>query len=278
MERSMKRRAAAAAAAFALVTGGAVLAGCGSSSSDTAASTAASDAAAQPPNGVEKLPAKEILTKSQAAAKAASSVTVMGTIAEGGEETSFDLVLGADASEGTFATNGVELSIVLVDGTSYFKVPGDGWATLLGSGGPEGRAAGEEIASQVGGNWLMLPADPESLGDAGGALGPLLATFGSLFQKDAFLETMLTPEGGATVKGTGDVNGTPVVFLEDTTGEGTLAIQTVGDPYAVQVRSGSTEGSGEISFTNWNAPVNVTAPTDVVDIGQLTEGTAAPAK
>ena len=269
MERSMKRRAAAAAAAFALVTGGAVLAGCGSSSSDTAASTAASDAAAQPPNGVEKLPAKEILAKSQAAAKAASSVTVTGTIAEGGEETSFDLVLGADASEGTFATNGVELSIVIVDGKSYFKVPGDGWATLLGSGGAEGRAAGEKIASQVGDKWLLLPADPESLDDAGGVLGPLLATFGALFQKDGFLEAMLTPDGGASVKGTGDANGTPVVFLEDTTSEGTLAIQTVGEPYPVQIKGDGAESAGEITFSDWNAPVSVTAPTDVVDISQL---------
>ena len=269
MERSMKRRAAAAAAAFALVTGGAVLAGCGSSSSDTAASTAASDAAAQPPNGVEKLPAKEILTKSQAAAKAASSVTVTGTIAEGGEETSFDLVLGADASEGTFATNGVELSIVIVDGKSYFKAPGDGWATLLGSGGAEGRAAGEKIASQVGDKWLLLPADPESLDDAGGVLGPLLATFGALFQKDGFLEAMLTPDGGASVKGTGDANGTPVVFLEGATGEGTLAIQTVGEPYPVQIKGDGAESAGEITFSDWNAPVSVTAPTDVVDIGEL---------
>ena len=127
----------------------------------------------------------------------------------------------------------------------------------------------EKLASQVGGNWLMLPADPESLGDAGGALGPLLATFGSLFQKDAFLETMLTPEGGATVKGTGDVNGTPVVFLEDTTGKGALAIQTVGEPYPVQIKGDGPDGSGEITFTDWNAPVSVTAPTDVVDISQL---------
>ena len=269
MERSMKRRAAAAAAAFALVTGGAVLAGCGSSSSDTAASTAASDAAAQPPNGVEKLPAKEILTKSQAAAKAASSVTVTGTIAEGGEETSFDLVLGADASEGTFTTNGAELSIVIVDGKSYFKAPGDGWATLLGSAGAEGRAAGEKIASQVGDKWLLLPADPESLDDAGGLLGTVLATFGELFQKDGFLEAMLTPDGGATVKGTGDANGTPVVFLEGATGEGTLAIQTVGEPYPVQIKGDGAESAGEITFSDWNAPVSVTAPTDVVDISQL---------
>ena len=269
MERTMKRKAAAAAAAIALLAGGGVLAGCGSSTTDTAASTAAADAAAQPPNGVGTLPAEEILAKSQAAAKAATSVTVKGTITEGGVESSLDLVLGTNASEGTITSNGVELSIVFVDGKSYFKVSRDGWATLLGSGGAEGKAAGKEIDGLVGDKWLLLPADPGSLDDAGGLLGVTLSALGGLFQKDTLLEGLLSPEGGATVKGTGDVNGTPVVFLEDAKGEGTLAIQTVGEPYPVQVKGAGAESSGENSFTNWNAPVNVTAPTDVVDISEV---------
>ena len=269
MDRTMKRKAAAAAAAVALLAGGGVLAGCGSSTTDTAASTAAADAAAQPPNGVGTLPAEEILAKSQAAAKAATSVTVKGTITEGGVESSLDLVLGTNASEGTITSTGVELSSVFVDGKSYFKVSRDGWATLLGSGGAEGKAAGKEIDGLVGDKWLLLPADPGSLDDAGGLLGVTLAGLSGFFQKDFLLEGLLSPEGGATVKSTGDVNGTPVVFLEDAKGEGTLAIQTVGEPYPVQVKGAGAESSGENSFTNWNAPVNVTAPTDVVDISEV---------
>jgi hypothetical protein len=269
MERTMKRKAAAAAAAVALLAGGGVLAGCGSSTTDTAASTAAADAAAQPPNGVGTLPAKEILAKSQAAAKAATSVTVKGTITEGAVESSLDLVLGTNASEGTITSNGVELSIVSVDGKSYFKVSRDGWATLLGSSGAEGKAAGKEIDGLIGDRWLSLPADPGSLDDAGGVLGVMLSALSGLFQKDTLLESLLSPEGGATVKGTGDANGTPVVFLEDAKGKDTLAIQTVGEPYPVQVKGAGGPGSDAVTFTNWNAPVNVTAPTDVVDISEL---------
>ena len=269
MERTMKRKAAAAAAAIALLAGGGVLAGCGSSTTDTAASTAAADAAAQPPNGVGTLPAEEILAKSQAAAKAATSVTVKGTITEGGVESSLDLVLGTNASEGTITSNGVELSIVFVDGKSYFKASSGSWATLLGSAGAEGKAAGNKIDGLVGDKWLLLPAEPGSLGEAGSVLGVTLAGLSGFFQKDFLLETLLSPEGGWTVKTTGDVNGTPVVFLEDTKGESTLAIQTVGEPYPVQAKGGRAQGSGEISFTNWNAPVNVTAPTNILDISEL---------
>ncbi len=268
MERPMKLRAAAAAAAVALVTGVAVVAGCGSSTSDSAASTAAADTSTLPANGIEKLPPKEILAKSQAAAKAASSVTVTGTITEGGEETSLDLVLGRNASEGTFTTNGVEVSTVIVDGTSYFKAPGDGWATLLGSSGPVGKAMGEEMTSKVGDKWLMLPEDPEFLDEGTGLLGFALATFSSLFQKDSFLKEILSTDKELTRTGTGDVNGIPVVFLEYP-GSGPLAIQTVGEPYPVQITTEEAEGSGAITFTNWNAPVDVTAPTDVVDVRQL---------
>jgi hypothetical protein len=37
----------------------------------------------------------------------------------------------------------------------------------------------------------------------------------------------------------------------------------------VQIKGDGADGSGEITFSDWNAPVSVTAPTDVVDIGEL---------
>jgi hypothetical protein len=273
MERTLKRRAAAAAAGLALITGGAVLAGCGSSSSSSETTTraaAAADASTQPANGIEKLPATEILSTSLAAGKAASSLTVKGTITEGGEETSLDLVLGTDAGEGTIGTQGVTLSTVSVDGNLYFKASGDGWATLLRSAGDGAdNAAGTALGDLLGDKWLKLPANPDSLDAAGGPIGVLLATLGGLIQKDSLLEAFLSPDDTPTVKGTGDVNGTPVVFLDDSEGGGTLAIQTVGEPYPVQIKGTDSGSSGEINFTDWNAPVSVTAPTEVVDIGEL---------
>lgn len=271
MDLTLKRRAAAVAVAVALCTGSAVLAGCGSSASsgDATTATSAAETSTLPANGIEKLAATEILTKSQAATKAASSVTVKGTITDGGKDTSIDLVLGANASEGTITTGGAELSTAFVDGKAYFKTSGDGWATLLGSAGGEAGAAGKDIADVLGDSWLMLPTDPGSLDEAGGVIGIAMATFSGLIQKDSLLEAFLSPSGDISVAGTGEVNGTPVVFLEAATGDGKLAIQTVGEPYPVQVAGDGADGSGEITFSNWNAPVDVTAPTDVVDIGEL---------
>ena len=58
-----------------------------------------------------------------------------------------------------------------------------------------------------------------------------------------------------------DVNGIPVVLLDDSEGDGTLAIQTVGEPYPVQIAGNDQGESGVITFSDWNAPVSVTAPT-----------------
>ena len=46
----------------------------------------------------------------------------------------------------------------------------------------------------------------------------------------------------------------------------TLAIQTVGEPYVVQVRS---DGMVLFDFSDWNAPVNVTAPAGAVSPADL---------
>lgn len=261
MERTMKRRAAAAAAALALVTGGAVLAGCGSDSSSggAAASTAASTTA-QAPNGVEKLSAKEILDASLKAANAASSVTITGDITNDGQQVKLDLELGKDAGQGTFSAQGINAEIRVVGGKSYFKLSGEDFAQIAGQGdSPE---LAKAISSLLGDKWIAVPE-----GSGGDDLGGL----GEFGQKDNLLEGILEPDGEVTVKGTGEVNGIPVVFLDSSDGEGTLAIQTVGEPYPVQLKGSDSSSSGQVDFTNWNAPVNVTAPTDVVDIGALAE-------
>jgi len=259
MDRTLTHRIAAGAVALSLLAGGGVLAGCGSSSSGSeAATTAAADTSTLPANGIEKLSAKEILDTSLAAANAASSVTVTGSITQEGQEIALDLELGTDAAQGSIKAQGISAEIRVTGGKSYFKLSGEDFAKLAGQGdSPELTKA---ISSLLGDKWLVL-----SDGEAGDDLGGL----GELGQKDSLLKEILEADGKVTVKGTGDVNGTPVVFLEDSDGGGTLAIQTVGEPYPVQITGSDSESSGEINFTDWNAPVSVTAPTDVVDIGEL---------
>jgi len=256
----MKRRMAAGAAALALVTGGGVLAGCGSSDSSSASSTstAASDTTAQAPNGVEKLSAQEIASKSKAAAASASSVTVSGTLDMNGDAVGLDLSMGEKAASGSVTLNGMEVQLRAVDGKVYLKFDPADLAKVV-SDDPSSAAA-DQIRSVIGDKWLVVPTD-----SGGGDLAQV-ATFGS---KDGFLEDIFKDANKATVAGTGDVNGTPVVLLEGSTDSGTLAVQTVGEPYPVQIKGNKGGSSGSVDFSKWNAPVDVTAPTDVLDLSAL---------
>ena len=60
------------------------------------------------------------------------------------------------------------------------------------------------VSSLLGDKWLQVPQGSDS-----GGLGGL----DNFAQKDSLIKGILDPSGDVSVKGTGDVNGTPVVFL-----------------------------------------------------------------
>ncbi len=263
MERAVTRRIAAGAAALALITGGGVLAGCGSSSdSASGGATTAADAAATTaaPNGIEDKTAAEILDAALAAANAATSVTVKGAVAQSGQEVKLDLQVGQEAAQGSITAQGAQIEIKVLAGKTYFKLSGESFAKIAGQ--DDSPAVAKAISALLGDKWLVAP-DQQSAGQLG--------SLGQFGQKDELLKGILTPDGNATVKGTGEVNGQPVVLLESTNGTSTLAIATTGDPYPLQLKGGEGADGGQINFSDWNAPVNVTAPTDVLDIGQLAD-------
>jgi hypothetical protein len=264
MDTSVTHRIAAGAVALSLLAGGGVLAGCGSSSSSSeAATTAAADTSTQPANGIEKLPATEILSTSLAAANEATSVTVRGSYTEEGQETSLNLVLGADSAAGSITTQGIKIDVRVTGGKSYFKMSAEDFAKIAGQ--DDAPEITEAVSALLGDKWLLVPADSGSDEFEG---------FSELADKDSLLKGILAAEGEVSISGTDDVNGIPVVLLDDSEGDGTLAIQTMGEPYPVQLAGNDQGESGQITFSDWNAPVSVTAPTDVVDIDELVQNLA----
>lgn len=258
MEHSLKRTLAISATTLALLTGGGFLAGCGSDSSASGTTATAADTTAQASNGIEKLSGQEIVTKSQAAASSASSVTVSGSVAMSGDKVGLELTLGDTATTGNITLNGMTIQIRVVDGTTYVKLdPKDLAKVVLENAGG---AVAEQIQSVVGDKWLKIPADPSN---------EQLAALGKFGEKDGLIKQLLTPQGDVTVTGTGDVNGTPVVNLDSSKGTGILSVQTVGEPYPVRIAGAKGSSEGHIDFSNWNAPVDVTAPTDILDISAL---------
>ena len=259
MERITTRRIAAGAAALAILAGGGVLAGCGSSSDSSAgAATTAATGTTAAPNGIEDKSAQEILDTSLAAANKATSVTVKGDITQDGQKVALDLQVGQEAAQGSITAQGIEVQIKVLAGKTYFKLSGDAFAKIAGQGdSPE---VAKAISSLLGDKWLVA--------DGGESAGQLSA-LGQFGQKDELLKGVLTPDGEVTVEGSSQVNGQPVILLKSTDGTGTVAIATTGEPYPLQIKGSEGADSGQIDFTDWNATVNVTAPPDVLDIGQL---------
>lgn len=255
MERTMRRRMGAAVAALALAAGGIGFAGCGGS--DSAATTAASTAAdttAKADNGISTMSGTQILDKSVAAAKAASSVKVSGSVAQGSQSISLDLTLSESSADGTITVGGVIVAIRMVDGKAYLKAPKELFAQM--------GAGGEAVGTLLGDKWFTIPDS--------GAGSENFKGFQQLTDKNALFTSLIESSSGKniTVGDATTVDGTPAILLTGATG-GILAIATVGEPYPLQIKQGPDKGKGEITFSDWNAPVSITAPADPLDFGAI---------
>jgi hypothetical protein len=218
-----------------------LLVGCGGSD----------DEAARPQsNGVAQLLPDQILEKAKAAAKAAASVHLKGTVATPDSDTAVDLRYTRDGGTvGTVTVN--RLSIQLVYGQDlFFKASADTWTKLVGDS-----RAGELL----GDRWVKIP--PQA---AGFEKVTTLATF------DRLIDQALSPEGALTKTGIQAVRGVSVIGVVEEANNETLYVATEGEPYPVQAQSDI--GRGALDFLDWNKPVAVqTPPPDqVVDLSKFT--------
>jgi hypothetical protein len=218
-----------------------LLVGCGGSEDESARPQS---------NGVAQLAPEQILEKAKAAAKAASSVHLKGTVATSGSGTAVDLRYNRDAGTvGTVTQNGQAIQLVYSHGLFFMASP-DTWTKLTGDS-----RAGELL----GDRWVKIP--PQA---AGFESVTTLATF------NRFIDQALSPEGGLAKTETKTVRGLNVVGVVEKANNETLYVATKGEPYPVQAQSDT--GQGALDFLDWNAPVDVQAPRpdQVVDLSKFT--------
>ncbi len=255
----IKRRLGVTLAVLTLTAGGLGVSGCGDSStpatSTPTGTTATTDTTVAVDNGVASLTGDEILQRASDAVSHTDSVTIKGQASEGGQDISLNLAIAKNAADGTVTIKGVDVRLRLVNDTVYMQAPKEFWSALSS----QGAALGSLLADK----WFAIPAD----GSVGAGNFSSLSGFTS---KDALFTSLLTNKTNVTLKGTGDVNGQPVVFLEDDKNV-TLAIATTGEPYPVQIKGSGGATTSAMNFTNWNGPVNAVIPADVIDIGKFVQ-------
>lgn len=249
--RPRVRRARLGASAVALVLA-AMMAACGgsdsssdtttSASSGTTATQAATKTTSAVSNGVADKSAEQILTAANEAARGATAVHVTGT-ADGVElDLSFAKGKGASGSVEQL-DNRFELITV---GDEIFLKGSDEYYRGLG---------GDAVVTLLSGKWLKVPSDTRGF-----------EGFAQLTDMDALLTGMLRPQSSAIKKGKVEtIDGTEVIGLGGR--RGTLYVATTGKPFPFKIDR--SDDTGAVTFDRWNEPVELTAPTDVVDVAEL---------
>lgn len=246
------RLTAAVIATGVLLLGG--VAGCSSSGGSGDQSPSPQQTAEATPNGVQDLPADQILERARAAAAAASSVTVKAATEQDGQQVNFDLTVTNNGAQGTFETSTVgSLQLVTTPEMIYIKGDED-FNTSYGG------AAGAKLLE---GKWLGIPSDD-----------PQAASFTGFGDIKTFTENVLQTEATTfTKEGTKEIDGVPAVGIKGD--QGTLWVATEGEPYPLSVTPPADE-KGSLTMTGWNAPVTITPPPteEVVDLSQLGASTS----
>ncbi|WP_405011485.1 hypothetical protein [Kitasatospora sp. NBC_01539] len=242
----------AAAAATGSAGGGTASAG-----PSGASSPAAPAASAAPANGVEALPAGEIVDRSVAALKGAGSVRITGKGTSGGQSVTFDLAADTDGNcAGTMGLSGQGSFRLVKLGTQLWVKPDA--VFWLGHGGP----AAQDL---VGDKYLKTTTDNTDF-----------SAMGTVCDLDALGGSLADRAGVLAVGGTATVAGVPAVTVtgDGEDGRSTLAVATRGAPYPLQVeRTGGVE-TGRVDLKEFGVPVPTTTPSpaETVDLDALNGG------
>jgi hypothetical protein len=209
---------------------------CGSSSSSTSALAGMSP--------------DQIVQKSVADLKAASSVRITGQVVNSGQTIAVDLTdvaakgcqgtigLAAPATSSTKAVSGTA-DIVEVDSIVYMKLS-DSFFTSAGLPASE--------FSQVSGKYIKL------------ASGSNLASFAQLCNPSTLSTAFSKQDTGFAKAGTATVNGQPTLAFKQpkNPSNGTVYVSESATPQILRIAGPA--GQGSIDFSDYNAPATITAP------------------
>jgi hypothetical protein len=193
----------------------------------------------------------QVLAESRAAARAASSVRVRGSLTDDGARLAFDLRLAAGrGAVGTVRKDGDTVELVATGDTMYVRGTDAFYRSL---GGPE-------VAAAIGRSWFALPAGTAALAGLE-SLTEMDRAFGGLFDRpaDAWPRREWTHEGAPAL----------AFPYDDQSGDGPLLIVSGRRPLYPLALTGGPDDPDDLRFTEWNRPVRVAAPTDVKTVDEI---------
>lgn len=237
------RRGVAAALAGAAILGS--VAACSASGTSTASgtsSTPGSTASASAQGGaLDGLSADQIASRATADLKVVSSVHVKGSVQSSGQTIALNLTLGTQGCTGTMGISGEGSFVLLKIGKTLWIKPDDKfWNHAAGS-------AGSAVIDLVSGKYIKPSAK-----------GSSLASIGALCNPAQFAKSFGSNMTGMAKGSTTTIAGQPALQIRDS-GDAASAFVTVdAKPQFLRLDGGGS--NGRLDFTDYNAPLHLTAP------------------
>lgn len=223
----------------ALVVTGTGLVGC--SSGDPDAGT----------NGVGKLPAYKIQSRTRAAAKTASSVRLSGTVLGNGGTYTLDMRVKGDGGTGTVTSKNGTFKLLRVGEHLFLKADAEFWNREDGGGSAT-------AATKLDGKYVKVPTSD-----------PAYKRFSGFTDKDVLLDGLLTLHGALATDGHHEQSGVRTIRITGDKGSGgMLDVSLEGTPYPLRlVRAGN---AGTLRLTDWGKDFTLAQPPqkETVDYGQ----------
>ncbi|HTT91000.1 MAG TPA: hypothetical protein VMF65_15705 [Acidimicrobiales bacterium] len=189
-------------------------------------------------------PAAQIFADSEKAMLGAKNFHVVGSITQGGQDTTLNLTISPSGGGGSVGLPGVTMEIVVAGHNVYVKADEKSWLKLTGS-----KATAELVANR----WIEAPASNADFAD-----------FAQLTDSKSFIDQVGSGKSQVSkFPVTARWGGRKAIILTDTEGD-RLYVADGPTPYMLHIQGGSSGASGYMTFTDFG-----TAPVPTIPVNPI---------
>ena len=209
-------------------------------------------------NGVAKLSAPKIQSRTVKAAQGAAAVHLSGTVVSSGHSYKIDMRLKDEGGTGSVTTGGRTFRLLRVGEHLFLKADADFWTHQDAKGSGHGSQAGTAAAAdKLDGKYVKVPQ-----GD------PAYKRLSGFTVKGALLDGLLALHGTVAKGDRGTAGGVRTVELTGDKGAGgTLEVSLEGTPYPLRLERAG--GAGTLQLADWGKDFTLREPgaDETVDYG-----------
>ncbi|MHC0430155.1 hypothetical protein ACX6XY_08195 [Streptomyces sp. O3] len=207
-------------------------------------------------NGIGRLSATKIQSRTLSAAAAADSVRLSGALVTKGQTYKLEMSLTSEGGSGEVTSKDRTFSLLRVGEHLYLKADAAFW-TAVGKDGDTGKSAGG-ASDKLDGKYVKVPQ-----GD------PAYQRLSGFTDKKTLLKGLLTLHGKLATGERSEVDGQRAIRISGDAGAGgTLAVSLEGTPYPLLLERAG--GAGSLRLTDWGEDFALKEPSkdETVDYGQ----------